>query len=465
MGELITLAVAGIGVVFVLIGRHTTGLTALCAVYVWVPRNLTVQVEGVDFSAPRIVVLVLIARLLFEGAHRRIRWSKLDWMVPLTLASFVCAAAIDQADAVLRVLIYHGGEAFDTVLPYFAFRMSVRTREDYFRLLRGLLVVSAPLGLFAPYQTLTGHNPYDALTVYASWFASNPESNFAMSRSGFYRAWLSFPEPITFGVFFAMIVPLTMPLWLRSNPARWWALPAAGGAVVGLIASLSSGPYMTLVFALAFYAAYRYRRYWRHAVISAVVVCAVVEFISNRRFYYVFVSRLSFNERNAYGRIWLIEEALTTGMTGHWLTGHGLVGRAGADSLEWENWDLVNHYVLVLARYGLVGLIPFAATLVLAFARLRRAMALARDEETRKLTWSVVASLAAMCFCIIGVGLFGQPLSFFYMLLAVAGSLPSVIAVDQRTRRRVRAPERRWSLPDRRAVPGTVFLPESRHYA
>ncbi len=248
-----------------------------------------------------------------------------------------------------------------------------------------------------------------------------------MERAGMYRARLSFGDPITFGLFFAMVIPLTAPIWMYVERRRLWAVPAMGAATLGLLATLSSGPYVTLAFSVGILAFFKYRRYWRSVMAVIIVLIAFVEIYSNRHFYYVAASYAGFDERNAYGRIWLIEEALTTGMTGHWLTGYGLIGRAGPRRLNWANEDLANQYILVLARYGLVGLVPFLVMVGAAFGRLRLAMKLAPDERTRKLPWSLIAALAGTCLCFLDVALFGQPSIFFYLLLGMVGVLPTIV--------------------------------------
>ena len=89
-------------------------------------------------------------------------------------------------------------------------------------------------------------------------------------------------------------------------------------------------------------------------------MCACVEIISNRHFYDV-ISRFTFSGSSAWYRSRLIEVALFQGgMSGHWLTGYGWGVDPGWGAIIYgrPRSDIINQYLLVLCKYGLVGLVP-----------------------------------------------------------------------------------------------------------
>ena len=116
-----------------------------------------------------------------------------------------------------------------------------------------------------------------------------------------------------------------------------------------------------LVVAAGFLSGYSLRKHWRVIVIFLFLSCAFVEFYSNRHFWEV-PTRFAFSSRNAAYRIGLVYEAFGGGMDGHWVMGYGYVGVGpGNDNtnFHWHHRDIVNIYIGILARVGLVGLLPY----------------------------------------------------------------------------------------------------------
>ena len=151
-----------------------------------------------------------------------------------------------------------------------------------------------------------------------------------------------------------------------------------------------------------------------------------VEVISNRHWYEVLASYATLDANTAYYRIELIEEAFGGGMNGHWLLGYGGDIGVTKDLAGWEHKDITNHYILVLVRYGLLGILPLMAAAGAALRRVRLAYTLAWRESDRWLIWCIMSSLAGILISLFSVSLFGQPVTIFYILLAVAATCPEI---------------------------------------
>jgi len=126
----------------------------------------------------------------------------------------------------------------------------------------------------------------------------------------------------------------------------------------------------------------------------------------------------------------LIDVALFAGgMSGHWLTGYGAFADPGwGPLLDGRNrTDAVNHYILVLARYGLIGLIPFLAMCTIAARRLIDAYKASLLDSDKWLIWTLAGGLFGVLLAFNSVSLFGQPTTIFYMMIGFCGIMPMIV--------------------------------------
>ena len=426
MIEMATLAIGVIAAAMVLCLSPLRGLVVYIAVLAWYPSFLAVPIGTIDLTVTRIVMLALFVKLfLHRGATEQSRFVIIDKLI---IIYFVCQilAGVFTVDSLAQFLENRAGAAFDMVLPYFAVRLIIQDKQQYLSLLKSILVISVPLAVFGVWECLTGENPFAFLWSYYAW-ATDVEFT-PMHRSGLFRAKVVFPHPIMYGLFFAMFGPVCVGLLRQPRQKR--RLYYAGLVVmgIGVFASMSSGPALTLMLAISFILFYKHRKSWRLVVGIAVVMCLVVEVASNRHFYDV-LGRFTFNSGTAWYRSRLFEVAFFDGgMSGHWLAGFGQADPGWGPRIDMRDFtDIVNHYVLVLVRYGLIGLIPFIAILIAISKRLAGALRICISEEERWLVWCVTASLFGLLGGIFSVSLFGQPIVLFYMIMGFSVAMPNIM--------------------------------------
>lgn len=88
---------------------------------------------------------------------------------------------------------------------------------------------------------------------------------------------------------------------------------------------------------------------------------------------------------------------------------------------------MVNHYLLILCRYGLVGFIPFCGLIVSAVRKLfEKFWLLNRDGDTW-LVWCLAGSLLGVLLACHTLSLFGATRNFFYIVLALCAALPTIL--------------------------------------
>ena len=421
----ITFLISIIASLIIFFTKPVWSIVVYCVILAWYPIYLTVQVGSIDFTACRIVILAIYLNLfLRRGLDNQLR---LIWLDKLVMIYLVCQFVAGAANVAVGELLENlSGAAFDIVLPYFAVRLIVNNKKQYLTLLKSILVITAPLALVGMYESLTGHNPVGFLQQYCPWWSGallmpNP-------RSGLYRAFFCFPHPITFGLFFATLGPVCAGLLHSIKANKLPYIVGIGLMALGIFSSMSSGPFMVALFAIAFIAVYRYREYSKAMLVSAILLCLLVEIISNRHFFEV-VDRFTLNSATAWYRSKLIEVALFEGgMAGHWLTGFGFQDPGWGPMMDGNaHTDIVNHYILVLVRYGLVGLVPFLALIVGAARNLIEAYRVAVLDSDQWLIWCLAGGLFGVLAGMNSVSLFGPPRMVFFIMLAFCAAMPTIV--------------------------------------
>ena len=421
-----TLIIAAVTSILVFVSAPIYGIVLYISTLAWYPSYLTVKVGTIDFSASRIIILAIWIKLLIGTTlPKQFKFILLDKLV---IILYLCEILAGSTTTPLSILLENrAGAFFDTALSYFAVRMIMTDKQKYLCLLKYTLLIAAPLAIFGFYECLTGHNPFGFLKAYHAWREGLTYQ--ATARYGFFRAQATFPMSIMFGLFFAMFGPVCAGLLLNVKKGK--VLAGLGVALMGLgaFSSVSSGPILAALLATLFVASYHWRKYWKPVVILIIIMCGVVEIISNRHFYDV-LGRFTFSPHTAWYRSKLINVALFEGgMSGHWIFGYGLfVDPKWSLKLDMrDHTDIVNHYLRVLCNYGLVGLVPFMGIIATALRNIVKAYRNSISNADKWLVWCLGGMFFGTLPALVTVSLFGQPHNIFYIVLGFAGAMPLVI--------------------------------------
>lgn len=415
----ITLLIAVIGCLLVFFLRPVYGLAVYVILSMWHPYCVgTVSVGTIDFSVGRIVIIALFAKIFLStdlATKLKVVW--LDrFVVILFLAEVIAGLTTIET---MKLLEYRSGDFFDMALPYFAVRLIITTKEQYISLLKAIAWSAAGLAAFAFFESLTGHN----LLALGRTLRSEKRLDL------FFRARVTFRHPIYFGVFCGMTGAICMGLVksVRRNAVFYTIL--AGLMFLGCFSSMSSGGLLAMVGAIGFICFYRYRNYWKQAIVGIVIMCGLVEVISNRHFYDV-IDRVAFNSANSWYRTRLFEMAFFEGgMSGHWLTGYGFEEPGWGLKIDTrKHTDMVNHYLLELSRYGLVGLIPFCAVIITAIKKLFEGFWAIEKDSDRWLIWCIAGGLFGVLLAFNSVSLFGQPMIMLFMIFGFCVAVPATVS-------------------------------------
>jgi len=405
-------------------------LAILCGYAAWAPAPL----GGINLTAPRIVIMGLLLRCMLDPAiMKRYRWNAVDLaVIAVTLCQIGAGMATSEWDVIVQ---NRAGAFFDTAGLYFVARFLVRSSDDFLHLCKWLLVIAAPLAVLGVLQSTTGFNPWGSLTLRGDLSHATPTPwEIENMRYGLYRARVNFYTAIVFGFFFFLVAACGASLW-RTVKRRQRPLVAVGlaFALVGIMSSLSTGALMGAAFAGPLIVGYPFRRHWKIGLGVVITAIVAVDILSNRAWYEVAASYLTFNEATALYRIGLVKEAFSTGMAGHWVFGYGL--QAGFETIQtsavnWEHTDITNHYIFELILFGLVGLVPWIIMVGLAIRRLVVAWRRAHSAALRWVLWCVGATMTGVIASMMSACWEGQAYTLFYMVLAVCANAPLLARVD-----------------------------------
>ncbi len=263
---------------------------------------LIVNAGGVRLSVYRIVLLVLFFPALFKllsGAAGRIKTSDIAIIVIClwsTLAILVVQGPLIETIGILIV---------ETLGSYLIGRCYIRTPTQFLQMSRLFFFIILVIFPLAVFESLTGRELI--LQVFDMVGTAYPAANMD-KRMGLYRAQGPFAHPIHFGLFFGAFIGLVYYVvgYGRQIFSRFWRTAVV--AVTGALA-LSSGPLTALV-------AQVYMIIWDRVLIQvksrwyilgflAILAYIVIDVLSNRNPFQIFISYLAFNTDTAYNRIYI----------------------------------------------------------------------------------------------------------------------------------------------------------------
>jgi O-antigen ligase len=233
-------------------------------------------------------------------------------------------------------------------------------------------------------------------------------------RWGLSRAQGAFEHPILFGIFSTSLFALVF--YQMRHARRRLLFVLALAAIVGSgFLSLSTGALLCLIMQFGLIAwDWLFRNYpnrWRVLMILAGAGYILVDAISNRTPFHVFVDYLTFNSGSAYNRI-LIWQYGTAEVWRHPLLGIGL----GEWTRPWWMSPSMDNFWLVIAvRYGLPALLALAGAFFVIMVRTGRAVHL--DDTNRDLRKGLVISLVSVLVAIGSVHLWNATFSWLMFLL------------------------------------------------
>ncbi len=263
---------------------------------------LIVNAGSIRLSVYRIVLLFLFFPALFRLLSGTVGSIKIPDIAVISiciwssLSIFVVQGPLVETAGILVV---------ETLGSYLIGRCYIRSPEQFLKMCQlffGIIIIILP---FAIFESVTGRElilqVFD--TVGTAYSPSNMER-----RLGFYRAQGPFAHPIHFGLFFGAFIGLTYYVVGYGKPvfSKLWRTAAV--ALTGALA-FSSGP-LTALMAQIYIIVWdrtlkRVNSRWYLLAFLTILSYCIIDLLSNRNPFQVFISYLAFNSATAYNRIYI----------------------------------------------------------------------------------------------------------------------------------------------------------------
>lgn len=263
---------------------------------------LIVQLGGVRLSVYRIVLLLLFFPSLYKllsGSVGRMRTPDIAVIVICiwsSLAIFVVQGPLTETIGILIV---------ETLGAYLIGRCYIRTPDAFQQMARVFFIIILVMFPLAIVESMTGHEII--LQVFETVGTVYRPANMPQ-RWGLYRAQGPFAHPIHFGLFCGAFIGLVYYVvgYGRSAFARFWRVSVV--VMTGALA-FSSGP-LTALMAQVYIISWdrvfnQVKARWHILGALTILAYIVVDLLSNRNPFQVFISYLAFSPHTAYNRIYI----------------------------------------------------------------------------------------------------------------------------------------------------------------
>lgn len=410
--EVYTLLIAILFCILAIFKRPGYALGLLISSSLLWPEYLRFSVGIAEMSVPRLVGIVLFARLALNGRMLKSKMNNVDIFVLLIWFWGIFAAFMSEGGLPISRMV---GTGLDTVLIYFVARWSMYSVLDIRDFSKPLIITALIMTAFAVSESITYYSPYHQLEQYRAW---ENIGQAAGERLGFLRARVSTSVPIFFGLAMVLLAGL---IWTTHGFAKrkYWAYLGVASAVLGALTSLSSGPWVGCAILFGCTALSK-RTYLIKPILYAILAMMVfIEIASNRHFYHM-INYLGLSGGTAWYRVKLME-VMISHLDEFWAFGIG-----GRDTSHWvkeiggqASLDIVNHFLLIAYLSG----VPFVLLYVTAHAAAVwkgiQAFRERNNKQVKDMIFYAMAALIALDITSFSVGIYGPALIMSYIMLGI----------------------------------------------
>lgn len=357
-----------------------------------------------------IAALLPMMTLVFSGRVGRIRSFDLGIILFVAWAEFATLLA-KGLDGGIET---SGMHAIETLGAYFLARCYIRDQNTFYFFVRTLTIVIAVLLPLAMIEAIS--NRAFVLEILGKFMDVTMVMD-KEPRLGLRRAQVTFEHQILFGEFCASGFALAIYCYAAVSSR---AKAIGRGAMVAFTTffSLSSGAYVAVCFQLGIIIwdmiTRNVRNRWRILGVLLVASYFVVDALSNRTPYEVFVTTFTFDVGSSYNRVLIWQYGWTqVGMTP--------IFGIGPDGDWYRPWWMLssmdNFWLVNAVSFGLPGLILLAGSLVLIA---KTVMKLDLPPEHARIRAGALISLAGVCLSVFSVHLWN---AIYVLFLFMWGSI------------------------------------------
>jgi hypothetical protein len=371
-----------------------------------------IQMGPFYFTLVRLLILVGFIRVVLRGEKLAGGLMGMDKLMLAWAAwALICPVFREEPAATLN---FHLGRAYTYLGLFFLIRCFCQEWEDVVGLVKMTAIVLVPVALEMVSEQITGHNLFSAL--------GGVDAEPAL-RNGRLRSQGPFAHSILAGTVGAVCAPLMIGLWRLNRTVAAYGLAACALMVV---CSASSGPLLSLIFALAALAFWRWRHLSRRLFFASIAAYLVLELVMTAPAYYL-LARIDLTGSSAsYHRSAIIDSGIKY-LNEWWLAGTDYTRHWMPYGVPWsdDHADITNHYLAQGVMGGLPLMLTFVFLIGFGFRYVGRALdnQETAPSEVQFMIWAFGCSLFAHASTCISVAIFDQSVFFLYSTLAVTASL------------------------------------------
>jgi len=370
----------------------------------------------------RILVLVSFVRIMARGEGLAGGVSPVDKVMALWCVVGMLSGLF--YDDVFGALVFRSGLIFNTAGPYFLFRVFCTSYQDILGLLKITALLLIPLALEMLQEQASAKNLFSVL-------GGVPET--VGYRNGRLRAQGPFRHAILAGTVGAACFPLMLAIF-RSHKKT--AIAGMAACLTMVLACASSGPIMSLGFALFALVLWKFRVHLRKIQWAAVGMLVVLEIITEKPVYHL-ISRIDLTGGSTGWHRYALIDASIRYFGEWWLAGTDYTRHWMATGVSWsENHsDMTNHYIALGVQGGVFFMGIYVLYLIKAFRGVGRLVKDEADKDERRkfVAWCLGASLFSHACSSISVNYFDQSVVFIYLAIAAIVSLEQTRLVERET--------------------------------
>ena len=325
-------------------------LTILFIISIFIPVEFHYLLGSLRIETYRVILgLALVVSII----NIRQVLEKADF-VDILLGAFImlATASLMYNHGPQKGLESSGILAIEVLGSFYLARLFITTPKRYYFVNLGFVIILSVMVFFSIYEALAKHR---VLHDWATMITGNNSLDYRLYthyyiRFGIMRTTNLFAHPILYGTIGAIFFPFAILLVL--NKFKWINFGRALALLIGMITTLSSAPLLAVVFqgATAMLAHYWQgaKRLWSSLAFFAFASFLLINALSNRGFFAILISYLTFNPVTGYYRMLQWEHSMDD-IADNPVLGIGLHDWSRP---EWMNSSIDSFWLLVTMQHG-----------------------------------------------------------------------------------------------------------------
>ncbi|WP_367871208.1 hypothetical protein [Luteolibacter sp. Populi] len=383
---------------------------------IYITHGQALELGGIKLPVFRMLLGVGLVRIILRGEGFGGGLNRIDKLMLALGGWLFFASFFHEPGAAAAGPTFITGKVAEISLCYFLMRSFCQDMDDFASIMGVIAILLVPIALEMIQEKFTEINLFSKL------FGGVREA--VVVRDDALRARGPFRHAILAGTVGAALVPIMIGLW-RRNPRA---------AKIGLIACItmvascaSSGPVLSLGFALLGVFLWKFRAWMRMIRWSLPIGYIVLAMVMTRPVYYI-IGELSMGGSTGWHRSKLIDSAIN--YYGDWWafgTDHTRSWMPTGVTFSEEHTDITNYFLAYGVMGGLLAMLLLMAMAWVAFKWVGDTIdSLPEDDDEngdRFMVWCMGSSLFAHVATSISVAYYDQSVFFFWFSIATISSV------------------------------------------